>query len=279
MLFPKLKYSITKTFAFVNILSLDAPLVVLSWMHLVCLEFGYTLNIFQKVVFFLSVWLAYSSDRYFENYVKNPDSKISTRHLYLYENQVYYLSAWSLILIISVYLTLNYFLPLQILICTGLLSLVLLNQLQSFYQFKKVELIFPKNIRTSVILSLSCFCFCFPFISEFSLELIISFIILTFFFWLNCFQIKFWEVKHNNLNGGSRFLCQRFINFLYLVELAFILYLIISFDNKFIFFNLSITLTICMSYFLNKFKICFDSKRIFLDQIYWVCPLIILTGA
>ena len=281
MLVKKLKYSVLEIFKLLNILSLDAPLVVLFWTELISIQFEVTIPFVAKLIFFLSAWLGYSADRFLESFSKKPDSVICDRHLFFFKNKKIYSLIWITIFVVSVNLAVQNFLFIKFFLCFGLFVLVIFNQFQSFFRFTRVELIFPKNIRTSLLLSLTCFYLPILFSNDFSVEILLSFLILVILFFFNCLKIKLWEESNKYFKSQKNKLFENqsleVSTQLTLSLLSLLLFCIIIFEKKLYLLLLSIVLTMLFSILLDRTKLKTETKIVFLDQLFWVVPLLILT--
>ena len=138
MPFTRFKNSVLIFFEYINRISLDAPLVVLAWQEIISNDLDVELAISQRLVFFLSVWLAYSGDRYLECFGIKSGKILFNRHLYFYNHQKLFMKIWLLILIVSLLVTTLSFITIQIFYCLGLLSIVVINQLFSYYEPKHI---------------------------------------------------------------------------------------------------------------------------------------------
>ena len=280
MLVRKLKYSVLLSFKFLNILSLDAPLVVLFWTEIICSQFDKIIPFYCKLVFFFSTWLAYSADRFLESYSKINDYVICDRHLFFLKNKEFYILIWLTILGISIYIAFKFFLIQNLVICFGLLVLVILNQLQSFFRLSRVEFIFPKNIRTSLILSLTCFYSFLLFSLDYSIEIFSSFLILGNLFYCNCLIIKFWEESDNYFKSIlNKSINKHHIGVSSQVKISLFslgAFCIIIFNQKLYLLLISIVLTVVISIMLERTKLAPRTKRVFLDQLFWIVPFLVI---
>ena len=280
MLVQNLRHSLLIIFRFFNILSLDAPLVVLIWIELICTEFEVIIPFVYKIVFFFSTWLAYSADRFLELYSKKPDSVICDRHLFFFKSKKIFGLIWITIFLFSIYIAIKNFLFPNLLFCFGLLFLVILNQLQSFFRLNKIELIFPKNIRTSLFLSLTCFYLPFLFTKDYSKEILYSFLIIGVLFYFNCLKIKLWEKNNKYFKLKQDKLSEiknlRVLEIVSNILLFLLMFCIIFFENKINLLQLSIFSTVLFSVMLDKTKFQPETKIVFLDQLFWIVPLLIL---
>ena len=263
-------------FEHTNRLSLDAPIVVLAWQALISNELNVEISISQRLVFFFSVWLAYSADRYLECFGQKSGKSLFNRHLYFYEHRIFFIIVWFFVLIISFYLTCLNFTTFQIVCCLVLFLLVIINQTWSFYEPKYLAKVFPKSQRTSILLTLGCVYLPLIFARELKIEICIWTFFLLYLFWINCVLNNFWE--HLN-NGPKHIVFTPFQNnnfsvlniiFQFLILVSGIIIFYITDNLNFIFF--SIVTTSLIALYLYKSKLEFEYKRIYLDQFYWIIP-------
>jgi hypothetical protein len=103
--FTVTRYIFWKFSEYLNILSLDAPLVVLVWQEFFADMLEVELTYSNRIVFLLSVWLAYSADRILECVGARSGRKLFKRHLFFYQNYKQFVFVWGVVLIIAVLLT------------------------------------------------------------------------------------------------------------------------------------------------------------------------------
>ena len=277
MILKKISTMIITVCELLNRMSLDAPLVVLVWQEIISLDLNINPTLNQKVVLVLSIWLAYSADRYLECFGERSGVKLQSRHTFFLRNQKFFLMIWVIILLFSVFLSMNAFSSFQIVTGWGLVVLAITNQTFSYFESSGTKRIFSKRNRTSLLLSLACIYLPFSIGILFEGLLITSF--LFFMFWLNCTQIILWENANNleKLHLTDYFLltCQKnyfFIPFV-LLSLGLFLFLLCA-GQTFICFS-SITILVA-HYFINRISLNIDYKRVMLDQCYWFLPIILV---
>lgn len=81
-------------------LSLDAPLVAVAWQALVFRELNTPLHWYYAVIVFLSVWLGYAADRWFDNL--RPAAPSSPHHQFSARNSRFLVILWLVTLITAV---------------------------------------------------------------------------------------------------------------------------------------------------------------------------------
>lgn len=276
MPFTRFKNSVLIFFEYINRISLDAPLVVLAWQEIISNDLDVELAISQRLVFFLSVWLAYSGDRYLECFGIKSGKILFNRHLYFYNHQKLFMKIWSLILIVSLLVTTLSFITIQIFYCLGLLSIVVINQLFSYYEPKHISKLLSKSQRTSILLTLGSVFLPLILCQEFKVGNYISTILLLYLFWINCILNNYWE----RIGAGYRKIDYDLFqntttNWFYKIFLGLILmsavFLLTKLNIKVI-LPASILTTLYMVLLLYTSELNFECKRIYLDQFYWLIP-------
>ena len=279
MNFTKTRYIFWKFSEYLNILSLDAPLVVLVWQEFFADMLEVELTYSNRLVFLLSVWLAYSADRILECVGAKSGRNLFKRHLFFYQNYKQFGFVWGVVLTVSVLLTCLNFERTEVFYCLGLLSIVLVNQVWSFYEPRFLLKIISKSLRTSIILTIGCVFL--PFILCEGLEIndYLLIFLITHLFWINCVLSKSWEYESLDLKKPSLIPFLKNQNFY--SEICVLLLSLSSVNLSLYVFNihveiisLSLIFTVYfLIIFLLKSNMCKIQKRILLDQFYWITPL------
>ncbi len=81
-------------------LSLDAPLVAVAWQALIAKESEYQLSWYHSLIVFMSVWLGYAADRWFDNLKNSRPS--SEQHQFYARHSHKVFVAWIIVLCVSV---------------------------------------------------------------------------------------------------------------------------------------------------------------------------------
>ncbi len=81
-------------------LSLDAPLVAATWQALFAKEQGVHIEWYHSLVVFLSVWLGYAADRWWDNL--KFDQPPSEQHQFYAKHSRAILAIWTLVLLVAV---------------------------------------------------------------------------------------------------------------------------------------------------------------------------------
>jgi len=248
----------------------------LAWQVLISSELNVEITISQRLVFFFSVWLAYSADRYLECFGQKSGKRLFKRHLYFYEHRMFFIIVWFSVLIISFYLTCLNFTFTEIVYCLVLFLLVIVNQALSFYDLKYMAKVLSKSQRTSILLTLGCVYLPLLFSRELKLEICIWTFFLLYLFWINCVLNNFWEnfntypdqINFNLFQNNNYNLTNVILPFLILLIGIYVLYT----ENNLNYFFFSIVTTSLIVLYLYKSKLKFEYKRIYIDQFYWIIP-------
>jgi len=277
--FTKTRYIFWKFSEYLNILSLDAPLVVLVWQDFFADILEVELTYSNRLVFLLSVWLAYSADRLLECVGAKSGRKLFKRHLFFYQNYKQFGFVWGVVLTVSVLLTCLNFERTEVFYCLGLLSIVLVNQVWSFYEPRFFLKLISKSLRTSIILTIGCVFLPVILCEGLKVNNYLLIFLITHLFWINCALSKSWEYETLDLKKPSLIPFLKNQNF---YSEIYVLTLLLSSVNLCLyFFNihieiifLSLILTVYFFIiFLIKSKMCKIQKIILLDQFYWIIPL------
>ena len=274
-----MRYFFLKFSEYLNILSLDAPLVVLVWQDFFADMLEVELTYPNRLVFLLSAWLAYSSDRILECVGAKSGRKLYRRHLIFFQNYKQFRFVWGVVLIISVLLTCLNFERTEIFYCLGLLSIVLINQVWSYYEPRYFLKSVSKSLRTSIILTIGSAFLPVLLCDILKVEDFLLILLITHLFWINCVLCKSWECEYLGLKKPS------FVSFLRKQNFHGGIYILLLFFSSvslfFYFFNcptriisLSLIFTVYfLIIFLMNSNMCRKQKRILLDQFYWITPL------
>lgn len=87
-------------------LSLDAPLVAVAWQALIAKESGYQNSWYHTLIVFMSVWLGYAADRWFDNFKSRRPS--SEQHQFYAKHSSKVFVAWIIVLGASITLSFTY---------------------------------------------------------------------------------------------------------------------------------------------------------------------------
>ncbi len=169
-------------------LSLDAPLVAIAWQNAVATQHATPLQWHHRALVFLSVWLGYSADRWFDAW--RHDRNLSQRHRLHATHRWPLFALWLLILAGSFALAFRT-LELPTLLagsCLALSAIVVTLVVQSdrLRHFQSIA----KTVLTALLVTASVLLFT---TTEFSRETLSSAFILFTLFSLNCAFIHHWD--------------------------------------------------------------------------------------
>ena len=253
-----------------NIFGLDAPLVAVLWHELIECEFKLQINPEFKIILFLSVWLAYSADRYLDDNNIFLKKKLQARHLIFKNKPFEFYFIWIILFTTAAALTVIYFKRLEIYISLILLILVILNQVISIFESKKLNKNILKPFRTSIILTIGCFIYPILHLKHYDYSFIYFPILLCIVFLGNCMAVNKLKSAHYD-TSHSPILINKYIIIIFLFVLLGLCLLGLTPFAIAAFLSVS---SIPLIFF--KSKISYDDRRVILDQIFWVIPLIVL---
>ena len=275
MYFQKLNISIWGILNYSNVLSLDAPLVVLFWQEIIASALKVDLSVSHRIVLTLSVWLSYSADRFLECYGHISGHLLDTRHLFFYKNKLIFLTFWFGILTLDIYQAIIFFSADHLFISVNVLFLVFLNQYLAICKSKKINNYCSKEFRTALILSIGCVLY--PFLNSDCRTLgyfSIPISLFVIFFW-NCKLIELWEsnlVSNNSKQFRSTF--ERVLTILHIITIFLGIYFLFCMPD-FVFFSISFLSTVFALKAFHKSNLTFDKRRILMDQTFWIIPFIL----
>ncbi len=281
----KYKVNLTKIYCFflkclenINTLSLDAPLVVLVWQDFFADALGVELNYSIRLVFLLSVWLAYSADRILECVGARSGKQLFKRHLFFYQNYKKFGLIWLIVFITATVISCVSFELTEFFYCLGLFFVVLVNQVWSFFEPIYLKVI-PKPFRTSIILAIASVLLPALLCDGLKVWDYLLIFLVTHLFWINCVLSKSWECENyalKDLSIGTSLNIQNLYIGVCLITtmLVFInlslLFCSVQFRNIGLSLIFSFYFTIIL---LMKSNMSKNKKRILLDQFYWIIPL------
>lgn len=185
-----------------NVLSLDAPLVAVSWLWLVGRSFGVKLEMTHFLILGLSVWVVYVLDRWLDGFRIPAEKAASQRRRFAIHHRR---GLASLIVGGSAATSLLAFWTLgRIAFRDGLclLFLVILYFL-GVHVTRGLRAAFPKEAAVSLIFTLGVFLFIFAAMTQGRSTLLMPALDLSSLFLLNCLAISIWE-EAQDLREGER---------------------------------------------------------------------------
>jgi hypothetical protein len=191
---PEFKFFSTKPWLWINVLSLDAPIVALLWQIFFFKQFHLELHWIDSFILISSVWLVYVADRWLDGFQIGKNDAKTARHRFYMRYRLSTVLSFVLVLIVTTWLAFERldFVSIR----NGALILCLVgayfanNHLIKFWQR-----FFPKEIFIAVIFSLGTGLFVFSKIGL--LKLLIPMGIFAILCFLNCCLIAKWEVEQD----------------------------------------------------------------------------------
>ena len=259
--------------------SVEPFIVAAMWQQCVIKDQTGNFCLIYGSVLGLSVWLAYSMDRFFEPHYKKSYS--SERHQVLRERQKIFLVIWFSFILVNLYLIILHLSVAVIIFGLVLVLCVSINQFLSMEETKfYVANFFSKEFRTTILFS--CGILFFPAVAiGMQIEnMFLILVLLTNSIFLNCSITNFFErsldIKRNNLSflQASKTRLKKSILLMVLVFLIILPIILTETDYKittcaYVFTVVSLTLILFI-------KSSFDTKRRITDTIFWLAPLITL---
>ena len=254
----------------INIFGFDAPLVVLFWNKLLERELSLQIPLIFELILFSSVWLAYSADRFLDNNNIFLKKKLQQRHLILKKKAFEFCIIWLILFVTTVALTGFYLKKIEIYCSLALLFLVILNQGLSILENGKLKKTILKSFRTSIILSLGCFIYPFLHLDYYDYSFAGFPVMLCVIFLGNCLAVKKLKFAHFDLTLTEPVIGKVEI-ILFILVLLGICLLGLTLFTVANFVSIS-----CIPIIVFKSNLCYDDRRVFLDQIFWIIPLTFL---
>ena len=169
-------------------LSLDAPLVVVVWQNAVSTHLDLPLDRHHRILVFLSVWLGYSADRWFDAWRHREN--VSQRHRFYFRFRWPLLLAWLLVLVAALTLALQTLNSKELVSGFYLaFSSIAISLVAQFGKLGRCRTI-VKSALTASLVTASVLLFAFP---ENANERFSSIVLLLATFTLNCSFIHCWD--------------------------------------------------------------------------------------
>lgn len=261
--------------AWLTVLSLDAPFVAIAWQALLTQSFELVLRPLHLALLFTTVWLIYVADRCFDSLVI--DKAYTARHaFYIKYFRIIVLIA-SLIMGVVLIATLRWLEP-TIFLHGALLSGVVLLYLANLHLLKKPVLLLPKELQIGIVFALGTG---LSLWSQLDASNILLFSLATLCFaalcFLNCSFISLWErfidAKHQQPSLARSSDVQNFSNLLQLAIISLcILSMVLPFDLS---LKLAFVLSSIGLWIVNYTQISVKLKRVLADVVL-MSPLLIL---
>lgn len=181
----------------ITLLSLDAPLVTVAWQALISKTTSSHQSWHHYTIVFLSVWLGYAADRWFDTLKRERPS--SPQHSFTSEKKISVASIWILTCIIAISLSIATLTQTEltrgiILMCASLAYTLFAQKARRLKIYP-----FAKSAFTSSLVLAACLVFQLP--NSLSLLAILA---IWFLFLSNCLFIRNWDrpEKRSILTGG-----------------------------------------------------------------------------
>ena len=183
---PKMRYRTAITW--LTFLSLDAPLVATIWQNTVSTSFSIQIDWHHRVLVFLSVWLGYSADRWFDAW--RHKENISQRHRFFSRYRWPLLVIWTMTLVSSITLAFNSLNATELALGTALaissIAITIVVQFIALHHFRALV----KSLLTASLVTASVLLFVVP---ETANDQISTAFLLIAVFTLNCSFIHNWD--------------------------------------------------------------------------------------
>jgi hypothetical protein len=266
-----------------NDISLDAPLIAVVWQGLIAEVFSVSLEIHHHLILGTAVWLCYSADRCAEPCFVNGIS--SSRHQIFKKHKMPFVFIWIALFFGAFFWSFLVLPPSCLLWGIHLFGLCVTNFILCKKESKTgIPSSVPKEMRTAGILAFGCLFF--P-AYEASLNFVncsVVFFIVFYLLFINCLSISRWELTLDSKRGSLTFLQQspRLLQ-IFSSSQYIVLFLLVFLACTGLAGFIGVLLFV-HSLALSLFVLCLDlvpfltknEKRMFIDQGYWVLPLLIL---
>ena len=262
-----------------NDYSLDAPLIAIAWQFVIARFISTDLGIYHYLILGISVWLAYSADRFSEP--KLPRLARARRHEIFKRHKLAFYSFWFAGFLIVLSCAINYLEVECFLYGLALFALCLLNFiLCRFEDSLGFASSCTKEFRTACILSLGCLFFPYYETDLGFQELLWCWLILFCLFLINCLCVSKWEWFEDERRNRLSWLQKRpaFLNTLAMGKYPFAVVVVILFLMDGLEINLFMHALSVTSFviFLDLFSSDEQDKRELIDLGYWVIPLLLI---
>ena len=262
-----------------NDYSLDAPLIAIAWQFVIARSISSDLSVCHYLILGISVWLAYSADRFSEPNL--PLSRRARRYEIFKHHKSAFVLCWSSSLLLVFYCAARYLEVHCILLGLPLFALCLGNFIlcrrEARFGFASSC---TKEFRTACILSLGCLFFPFYESALGFQELLWCWVLPFCLFLINCLSVSKWEwfedKKRNRLSwlqkrpGCLKTLVMGKYPFAVVVG---ILLLIHGLEINLFMHALCVTsFVIFLDFFLSDEQ----DKREAIDLGYWIIPLTLI---
>ena len=196
------------TVSLLNVFSLDAPLIAIVWQFVISKSISLELSPHHHLILGLSVWLAYSADRFSEPH--SHDLPKAKRHEIFSRHKLAFSSLWFASFIIVLCCSVRYLEVDCILLGLPLFALCMGNfilcRFESRYGFASKC---AKEFRTASIFSLGCVFFPFYETPLEGRELLSYWLVPFVLFLINCLCVSQWEWREDEKRENLSWLQKR----------------------------------------------------------------------
>lgn len=176
-----------------TVLSLDAPVVALAWQALLARIVGTKLEVYHVVLLGLSVWLAYTADRWIEGWRLTVRTVRTQRHYFFLRWRWPAFGVWLAVLIGGVGLAVMRFTPREWAVSLGLLAVVLMYLFSHQFLHRNHPWRVPKELCVAMIIALGAALYPAALSPERSGQLVAPVMLLVCLGVANCLLISNWE--------------------------------------------------------------------------------------
>ena len=274
-----LPFGQVRKFSLLNDYSLDAPLIAIAWQFVIERSISCDLSVYHYFILGISVWLAYSADRFSEPML--PKLGRARRHEIFKRHKSAFYSFWFAGFLIILSCAINYLEVECFLYGLTLFALCFLNFILCRFEARfGFASSCTKEFRTACILSLGCLFFPFYETDLGFQELLCCWLILFCLFLINCLCVSKWEWFEDESRNRLSWLQKRpeCLKKLAMGKYPFavvvvILFLMDGLDINLFMHALSVTSFVL---FLDFFSSDEQGKREAIDLGYWIIPLTLI---
>ena len=262
-----------------NHYSMDAPLIAMVWQLVIARCISIDLSLYHYLILGISVWLAYSADRFSEPSL--PLSRRARRYEIFKHHKTVFILCWSSSLLLVFYCAARYLEAHCILLGLPLFALCLGNFIlcrrEARFGFASS---WTKEFRTACILLLGCLFFPFYETDLGFQELSWCWVLPFCLFLINCLSVSKWEWVEDEKRNRLSWLQMRpgYLKALSMGKYPFavivgILLLVDGFEINLFMHALCVTTFVI---FLDFFLPDDQDKREAIDLGYWIIPLALI---
>jgi drug/metabolite transporter (DMT)-like permease len=252
----------------ITCLSLDAPLVAIVWQNAVSTSFSLQINWHHRVLVFLSVWLGYSADRWFDAW--RHKENISQRHLFFSHYRWPLLAIWTTTLVSSFTLAINSLNTTELIFGMALtISSIAITLVVQFITLLHLRTL-VKSLLTASLVTASVLLFAIPESADNRLS---SASLLLATFTLNCSFIHNWDREIDQIQEQLPFDSTQNKSLMLAFSLAGVV-LTIQYSNPLFAYTLSSTLLLTTIHLLRN-RLHPETRRALAD-LSLLTPLAIL---